>query len=404
MKKNILFFGIYPPPYGGISTLIMNLVSSLINERFKVHVFSPGYKREDLNVEGLTIHKPINNKLISFGFLCSPFLIKTYLLLRKHGVNNLGFKRIIKISSWLFYLKKQVLSTEKVDFICAFHLFDRGLAATILGHFYNIPVVVVNLGEIYTDRSFYEKNINALKFIIDNSKRIVSASKHCAESYKLLNLNPDVEIIYSGVDSSKFNPKTDGNIIRNKYDIDPKDFVIMFLGRMIYDMGLDHLIQAIPVILKENNSVHFLIGGAKGELTDQVYKLKNNYPNNISVGVNIPFNELPYYYASSDLVVVPTSDDRACMGLAIKEAMFSRKPVIGNKVGGIPEAIINTETGLLINTEDVEELSYAILKLEKDRDLLNKMGEAGYNRALELFSFNVTNKKYINIFESLKNK
>ena len=83
MKKNILFFGIYPPPFGGISTLIMNLVSSLINDRFKVHVFSPGYKKEDLNVEGLTIHKPINSKLISFGFLCSPFLIKTYLLLKK---------------------------------------------------------------------------------------------------------------------------------------------------------------------------------------------------------------------------------------------------------------------------------------------------------------------------------
>ena len=106
----------------------------------------------------------------------------------------------------------------------------------------------------------------------------MSASKHCAESYKLLNLNPDVEIIYSGVDSSKFNPKTDGNIIRNKYEISPKVFVILFLGRMIYDMGLDHLIQAIPVILKENNSVHFLIGGAKGELTDQVYELQNNYP------------------------------------------------------------------------------------------------------------------------------
>ena len=91
-------------------------------------------------------------------------------------------------------------------------------------------------------------------------------------------------------------------------------------------------------------------------------------------------------------------------GSGNQRSNVSKKPVIGNKVGGIPEAIINNETGLLINTDDAEELSYAILKLEKDRDLLDRMGEAGYNRALELFSFDVTNKKYINIFESLKSK
>ena len=86
------------------------------------------------------------------------------------------------------------------------------------------------------------------------------------------------------------------------------------------------------------------------------------------------------------------------MGLAIKEAMFCSRPVIGNDVGGIPEAIIHNETGLLIDASNPQEFSSSILGLIEDNKLLNTMGEAGYERAMELFSISVTNERYTKIF------
>lgn len=402
--KNILIMGIYPPPFGGISSLMVNLAPYLVEHGYKVHVFAPGNPGGNIDEDNLKVYKPSRKRLMSISFILSPTLLKLTMVMKKYKLPFFwDLKRTVKIASWLHYLRRNVFAKEKVDIICTFHLFDNGLAGAFLQSIYNVPLIVVNLGEIYVNSSLYMKNANALKFIIDHAQKIISVSKHCADSYKLLNLNPQVEIIYTGIDSSRFNLSVDGSIVRNRYGINSSDFVVLFVGRMIYDMGLHHLIEAIPHVLNKNTRIRFIIAGAEGELSNTIIDLKHKYPDNIFYSVNVPFSELPGFYSASDLVIAPTKDDRACMGLAIKEAMFSGKPVIGNKVGGVPEAIISGKTGLLINTADKDQLSSSILKLQSDRTLLNQMSEAGYARGMKLFSSDVTRNKYVKIFDGLIN-
>ena len=74
------------------------------------------------------------------------------------------------------------------------------------------------------------------------------------------------------------------------------------------------------------------------------------------------------------------------MGLVIVEAMAASKPVIAARAGGIPEVVVNNETGLLFNGNDPEQLMNCIERLANDEELRTRMGEAGRCRVERYFN------------------
>jgi glycosyltransferase involved in cell wall biosynthesis len=70
----------------------------------------------------------------------------------------------------------------------------------------------------------------------------------------------------------------------------------------------------------------------------------------------------------------------------IMEAMATALPVISTDIGGIPEMVVQNETGVLVQPDDAVALAGAIEKVIDDRSLAQKLGRTGYERARELFS------------------
>jgi glycosyltransferase involved in cell wall biosynthesis len=70
----------------------------------------------------------------------------------------------------------------------------------------------------------------------------------------------------------------------------------------------------------------------------------------------------------------------------IMEAMATGLPVVSTRIGGIPEMVVEDETGFLVQPEDAVGLAGAIEKVTSDRSLEHKLGQAGYKRAQQLFS------------------
>ena len=88
--------------------------------------------------------------------------------------------------------------------------------------------------------------------------------------------------------------------------------------------------------------------------------------------------------AGADLYVQPSREEG--IGLAILEAMALGLPVIGSRVGGIPEAVAHGRTGYVVEPADPEQLAVAIERLLSSPSTMREMGQAGRDRYLELFS------------------
>jgi glycosyltransferase involved in cell wall biosynthesis len=85
-----------------------------------------------------------------------------------------------------------------------------------------------------------------------------------------------------------------------------------------------------------------------------------------------------------DLFVL--SSETEGLGTSLLDAMAAGKACIGTRAGGIPEAVADGETGLIVPTHDPTALSHAIVRLLQDEPLRQRMGEAGHARAIDQFS------------------
>jgi len=112
----------------------------------------------------------------------------------------------------------------------------------------------------------------------------------------------------------------------------------------------------------------------------------------------IPEEELPYYYSLADVFVMPAKSDPPDVegfGIVFLEANACKTPVIGSKSGGIPDAIVDGETGLLVDENDAEQLAMAIWKLITNDELSHQMGEAGRKRILSEINWDTSAQKIL---------
>jgi len=397
-KKSVLIIGNYPPPFGGVPRHIEYLVPYLVEKGWNVHVLSGGNSGIEYK-NGFSVYKP--NRLSKVYNL-----IKTFCRINKKC--SFDFKSIRRKHprKWLRYMiyisfGREIIEKEHIAIISAYNLYSYAPIGAVLSDEYNIPLVVTNFGEIYSMNNFVKNNSDLIKYICKIAKKLLAMSYHCAQSYKLLGLAPDVEVIPYGVDVEKFSSNKDGSKIRYKLGINASDKAVLFVGRLIKDMGLHTLLESIPKVLQTKEEIKFIIVGQKGELLPIALQLAEKYKHSVFVMPNVPFGELPSYYAASTIVVAPTQGERACGSLAAIEAMATGKPVIASSVGGVPEIVIDRKIGLLISPEDPDALRSAILSLLQDETAIDKMGMIGRKRVEEFYDNNKTNQKIELLFREL---
>ena len=399
MRKAILLIGSYPPPFGGISSHIQYLAPYLVCHNYDVHIISSGIGKTVEKTDGFTIYRLSKNKKIFNIALHFIKLLRKAAKLKALGLtSSKEYLNVIGLTSIIDHI---ISKNKNIKLISAYHLFPEGFAGAIASEIFSIPLVVTNFGEIYSKLNFFRERLSVVNYICKKSFKILSSSQHCAKSYRLLGIRPNVEVVPYGIDIEHFSPENMTIPIHQKFGINTEDKVVLFVGRMIKDMGIDTLLDAIPRVLQAKNKIKFVIAGAKGELFESTLKLRAQYKKNVFIVPNVPFDELPLYYAISTIVTAPTPNERACMGMAIKEAMAAGKPVIGAKSGGIPEAIIDGETGILIPPKDSDALAKAILDLIEDENKIAKMRRNGRQRAEILFDKEVTNQKIYKIFQEV---
>lgn len=204
-----------------------------------------------------------------------------------------------------------------------------------------------------------------------------------------------IRIVPNGVDVDRFTPIGDYEKIKQRIRLGNRQ-MILFVGRLIPRKGVNYLIEAAKQIVKEHKDVLFVIVG-NGPLRNQLISsiiaasLRDHF---VFLG-DVSEEDLPKIYRCADIFVLPSIQEG--QGIVLLEAQASGKPVVAFNVSGITEAVINKETGLLVNPRS-DELSTAILKLLSDTSLRRKMGQKGREFILRELSWDICAKKMLAVY------
>jgi colanic acid/amylovoran biosynthesis glycosyltransferase len=187
--------------------------------------------------------------------------------------------------------------------------------------------------------------------------------------------------IYNGLNLAEFG--------HANFSADPP--LIVAIGRLIAKKGFANLIRACALLVERERSFRCEIFG-EGPLESQLRRQIEDLglQERIQLPGPKPQHELRARLAGASVFVLPSVPE-ANGGMdnlptVIMEAMANGLPVVSTRIGGIPEMVVENETGFLVQPEDVVALAGAIEKVTNDRSLGHKLGQAGYERAQKLFS------------------
>jgi colanic acid/amylovoran biosynthesis glycosyltransferase len=187
--------------------------------------------------------------------------------------------------------------------------------------------------------------------------------------------------IYNGLDLTMF----------KRADFSSAPPLIVGVGRLIEKKGFADLIRACQLLLDRGQSFRCEIlgeGPLDCELREQINQL--GLQRHVELLGPRPQHEIREHLAAASAFVLPSVIDpdggMDNLPTVITEAMATGLPVVSTSIGGIPEMVVENETGFLVQPGDVDALAGAIEKTISDRSLAQKFGQAGYERAQKLFS------------------
>ena len=222
------------------------------------------------------------------------------------------------------------------------------------------------------------------------------------EVRKIIKKTDKVRLVPNGVDTEKFCPNVDSPFIKKKLGIEGQR-VVFTLRNHRANYGIEYLIRAAPLVIKERDDVVFLIGG-DGPLRGFHEQLAVNLGAKgkvIFVGA-IPENQKPHYFAESDIVVIPSLQE--AFGLVVSEAMACGKPVIGSRVGGIPDQIIDGFNGFLVQPRNPREIAEKILWFIDKPSKARSMGIRGREIAVRKFNIERRIEHILLLYQKLLEK
>ena len=164
---------------------------------------------------------------------------------------------------------------------------------------------------------------------------------------------------------------------------------ITFLGKLSVLKGMIDIIKAIPLVLKKEPRLKFRFIGQDGfaadgsSMSEYLLKQCSEYKDNIEIFGKVPLDMIPQYLGETDVVLCTSLWEN--YPTVILEAFSAGRCVIATKVGGIPEIVKHNQNGLLVNKKEPENMAAEILRVFRDKDLMQQLGKEG-RESIQTFS------------------
>lgn len=353
----------YPPRKGGVATYLAHLVRAM--PKGSMHILAS--KDGDTHEFDMREDAPIYRRHLLLRFFRPRWLAALY---------------------WTNWLRRK----EKPSMLIVSHVLPMGKIARILRRLFGLPYVVILHGfDIALALDAKGKKLFDTKNILADAELVVANSEYTAGLAARAGVSKDRMMIVRP--SPGISPETTVTPVHVKelrahYGLG-FGFVVLSLGRLVTRKGFDTLIEAIAVLRKRGEEVTlFIVGDGPEKKNLEHLAWEHGVTENVRFAGAVTDAELPALYASCDtFAMVPRSigPDVEGFGIVYLEAGLMGKPVIGSRTGGVPDAVLDGKTGLLVPSDDPAALADAIVRLKNDPALAANLGVAGRLRAITEF-------------------
>ena len=297
------------------------------------------------------------------------------------------------------------------------HTWYTGLGGHLAGRLYGIPHVVTahslephrpwkreQLGGGYDISSWSEKN--AMEYADAVIAVSAGMKDSILEAYPRIDADK-VHVVLNGIDTKTWQPGD--SAVLDRLGVDRQRPIAAFVGRITRQKGVKHLLKAAQDFDEDVQLV--LCAGAPdtpeiaAETEELVDKLRAQREGVFWVKDMLSREEIKQVYSGADVFVCPSIYEP--LGIVNLEAMACGTAVVASNVGGIPEVVVDGETGLLVPYDAADEASFeqdiaaAVNRVAADKSLAQRFGAAGRERAIQDFSWATIAQQTVDIYRSL---
>ena len=233
--------------------------------------------------------------------------------------------------------------------------------------------------------------VDVLTYLGEFTRKAISKALSARAQSAMVKIAP-------GIDVEHFIP-TDASPLRESLGLADKK-VIVSVGRLVHRKGQDHLIEAMPEILKNVPRAHLLLVGEgpyREHLQNLVHQLK--LESSVTFIGRIQYQDLPMYICVGDIFAMPSRSrlmglEVEGLGIVYLEASSCGLPVLAGDSGGAPDAVIQNETGLVVSGTDNKEIASAAVALLTNLEASQKMGTVGRQWIVDNWRWEIWSKSF----------
>jgi len=280
-----------------------------------------------------------------------------------------------------------VARKERADIICIGDLVYGGWLVFPLRYLFGYKILLYVHGEEITTRDGGGLFDRWRAKFLAHAHGVIAVSSFTRDAMiRLMRTDPGkITLIPNGVDTQKFQVRDPRPELAERYGVRGRR-VILSVGRLVPRKGADHLIQAMPAILRACPDAHLLIAG-EGPLRKTLETLIEQQKLGVQVTLlgEVTDQALADLYAQADLFALPNREmpdgDTEGFGLVFLEANACGKPVVSGRAGGVVDAVIDGVNGLAVDGGDIDAIAAAVTRLLEDKQLYRKLAAGGLDAA-----------------------
>jgi phosphatidylinositol alpha-1,6-mannosyltransferase len=317
-------------------------------------------------------------------------------------VHRLNLKRVpwlkpesLTMYAKFFYKSLTLALTHRFDAIHAFRALPEGLVAWAVARLTFRPVVIYAHGEELTTWGKGGK-YKAMRFALRHADTVIANSEFTRQ--ELLNMGVHAErivLINPGVDVERFRPGLPCDDLKQQIGLNPSEKLILSVGRLSRRKGFDMVVRSLPQLASQGIAVRYAligIGEDHEHLSDLAHEL--DVAERVHLLGHVSQEDLPRWYNACDVFAMPNREingDTEGFGMVFLEAAACGKPALAGKAGGAGSAVVQDETGVLVDGQEQEQVVEGLRRILAD-DVANnttapRLGQQGYRRAQAKFSW-----------------